>query len=189
MTAAGRVLEGSAAPILARMWWAVLLKAFLIILFGVLAFFYVGHTFAGLSTLFAAYAVLDGALSVIAAKQGGGFSARPGIALSGLVSVVAGVAALWPGVTLERLDIIIGAWAVARGGLEFASALKLRQVMQRDWSLAAIGGLSVFFGVVVLLISRSIDSWTLVRLLSGYALVIGLLMLLLAARFRKSPRP
>lgn len=189
MAATGRVLEGSAAPILGRMWWAVMLKAFAIILFGILAFFWVGHTFAGLSTLFAAYAILDGALSVIAAKQGGGFSTRRGFALSGLVSVVAGVAALWPGVTLERLDLIIGGWAVVRGGLEFAAALKLRQVMQRDWTLAAIGGLSVFFGVVVLLISSSIDAWTLVRLLSCYALIIGLLMFVLASRFRKSPRP
>lgn len=189
MTATSRVLEGSAAPMLARMWWAVFLRAFAAILFGVLAFFWVGHSFAGLSTLFAAYAVLDGMLSVIAAKQGGGFSARRGLALAGVVGVVAGAAALWPGVTLPRLALIIGAWAVVRGGLEFGSALKLRQVMQRDWSLAAIGGLSVVFGVLVMILSPRIDAWTLVRLLSCYALILGLLMSLLAFRFLKSPRP
>lgn len=189
MTATTRSLEGSAAPILARMWWAVLLKALAIILFGVLAFFWLGRSLPALTMLFAAYAVADGILSVIAAIRGGGVVARSGLALAGVVSIIAGAAAaLWPGVTSPILALIIGAWAVARGGLEVSSALTLRMVMQRDWSLAMIGGLSVAFGIM-LLIGSAMDPWTLVRLLSAYALVVGLMMMLLAFRFLKAPRP
>lgn len=188
MTATTRDLEGSAAPVLARMWSAVLLRAFAAILFAVLAFFWLGSPLATLTMLFASYAAVDGILSMIGAVRGGGLAARNGLALAGMVSVAAGVAAMWPGVTLSALVLIIGVWAVVRGGLEFASALTLRKVMQRDWSLAMIGGLSVAFGVM-LVISPTMELSTLVRLLSGYALVLGLLMTLLAFRFRKAPRP
>lgn len=188
MTATFKLSEGSAAPVLARMWWAVMLRALLAIVFAFLAFFWWGTSLATMTMLFAGYAVADGILSLIAAFRGGGPSARNGLALAGVVSIAAGAAAMWPGLTTPTLLLIVGVWAVLRGGLEVASALTLRKVMQRDWSLAMIGGLSVAFGIM-LVIAPTMQLSTFVRLFSCYALIVGLMMVLLAFRFRKAPRP
>lgn len=189
MTATIRLSEGSAAPVLARMWGPVLLKALAIVLFAVLAFVWLGRDFAKLTLLFALYAAADGALSLLAAARGGGAAARSGMALLGMVSLLAAAAAgFWPGITSPTLAVIIGLWAVASGILEVAGALTLRQVMQRDWSLVGIGGWSVAFGAM-LLVHPGFDPWTLVRLMSAWALILGMLLLLLAFRFRSPPRP
>lgn len=175
----------AAETVVARMWWPVLLKAVAIIAFALLAFFWLGASLTAFTLLFAAYAVVDGILSVIGALRGGGLAARSLLALAGLASLVAGAAAaLLPDVTSPNLATIIGVWAVARGALEFVSALTLRKFMERDWSLALIGGFSVLFGAMLLL-RPGMDPSVLVRLVSGYSLVVGLLLLLLARRFRK----
>jgi uncharacterized membrane protein HdeD (DUF308 family) len=77
---------------------------------------------------------------------------------------------------------------VARGGLEFASALTLRRYMERDWSLALIGGLGLMFGAAMIL-GPALAPWTFLRLVSTYALVTGLLLSVLALRFAKGLRP
>jgi uncharacterized membrane protein HdeD (DUF308 family) len=132
---------------------------------------------------------VDGILSLIGAVRGGGLVVRSGLGLAGVVSIIAALAAaLWPGVTSPILAMILGAWAAARGALEFVGALKLRNVMQRDWSLAMIGVMSVLFGAL-LLIHPGFDPWMLVRVVSAYMLILGLLLLLLAFRFLNPPRP
>lgn len=187
MTATSRLSDAAPVPVLARMWWAVLLRAAAAILFAFLAFFWVREAGPALGVLFAVYAAADGAFSLAGAKLGGGLVARGGLALAGLASFVAAAAALWPGVDAPMLATVIGVWAMVRGGLEFVSALTLRTLMERDWSLALIGILSVLFGAV-LVFSSGFEPRMLVRLLSGYSLILGLLMLLLAVRFQRGLR-
>ena len=188
MTTTSGLQDAAPVPVLARMWWAVLLRAVAAILFAFLAFFWVREASPALNVLFAVYAAADGAFSLAGAKLGGGLVARGGLALAGAASFVAAAAALWPGVTPPMLATVIGVWAVVRGGLEFVSALTLRKLMERDWSLALIGVLSVLFGAMLIL-SPGFEARMLVRLLSGYSLIVGLLMLLLAQRFHRGLRP
>jgi uncharacterized membrane protein HdeD (DUF308 family) len=171
------------------MWWAVLLRGVALILFGVLAYFWLGASLASLALLFVAYALVDGLLSVAGAIFGGGLAVRTGMGLAALASLTAASAVLyWRSITVPILENIIGAWAMALGVVAFASALTLRKVMQRDWSLVMIAGVSVFFGAM-LLIQPGFDARTLVRLLSGFALVVGLLLTFLGFRFLNPPRP
>jgi uncharacterized membrane protein HdeD (DUF308 family) len=188
MTATSKFSDAAPIPVLTRMWWAVLLRAVAAILFAFLAFFWVREANPFLNVLFAVYVAADGAFSLAGAKLGGGLVARGGLALAGLASFVAAAWALWPGVTPAMLATVIGAWAIVRGGLEFVSALTLRRLMERDWSLALIGVLSVLFGAM-LVFSPEFEPRMFVRLLSGYSLIVGLLMLLLARRFHRGLRP
>ena len=55
---------------LAKGWWLVLLRGVLSILFGVLAFMWPGLTLVMLVLLYGAFALVDGALSLIAAFTG-----------------------------------------------------------------------------------------------------------------------
>lgn len=190
MTAADRFAERSGAPVLTRMWWAVLLRGIAVLVFGLVSFFAFRDAAEIMARVFAAYAALDGILSIIGAKLAGGFSARRGLALAGLVSILAAMTAgAWAPMTVPVLVTIIGLWAVAKGVIEFAAALKLRQVMERDWSLTAIGGFSVAFGAFVLLQSQGGDLWTFIRVLAGYTLLMAALMFLLAWRFARGLRP
>jgi uncharacterized membrane protein HdeD (DUF308 family) len=187
MTATAR-LSDVAPGILSRMWWAVMLRGFAAIAFAFTAFLVVGKSLPDLTMAFGLYVLVDGVLSLIAAMRGGGLMARAGLALAGLVSLASSAVALWPGVTWPMLSTVIGVWCLARGGLEFANALTLRKYMERDWSLALIGVMSVLFGAMVVA-NPGFDPWTLVRLLSVYALVLGLLLVLLGRRFRRGLRP
>jgi uncharacterized membrane protein HdeD (DUF308 family) len=177
-----------AETVIARMWWPVLLKGIAIIAFALLAFFSLGGSLGAFTFLFAAYAITDGVVSVIGAFLGGGLAARNSLSLAGLASIAAGVAAgVWPDMTSPLLATIIGVWAVVRGALEFLSALRLRAFMHRDWSLAVIGVWSILFGG--LLIARpGLDLSVLVRLVSGYSLIVGLLLIVLGVRFFRGLR-
>lgn len=187
MTATAR-LSDVAPGVLARMSWAVLLRGLAAIAFAFGAFLWLGKSLPGLTMLFGAYVLVDGILSIIGAIRGGGLTARGGMALSGMVSIASSAVALWPGVTWPMLSTVIGVWALARGGLEFMSALNLRKYMERDWSLALVGGMSVLFGGMVIA-NPGFDPWTLVRLLSAYSLILGLLLTVLGYRFLKGFRP
>jgi len=187
-TPTARVADVFMKSLLARTWWALLLRGAAAVLFAFLAFFWVGRALGPLAVLFAAYAVADGILSLVGAIRGGGIASRPWLSLAGAVSIVAGIAAAsWPAVTSTRLAIIIGAWAVVRGGLEFVSALALRRVLYNEWSLAMVGVMSIVFGAM-LIVNPDFSPWTLVRLLSTYALILGMFLALLALQLRKPPR-
>jgi uncharacterized membrane protein HdeD (DUF308 family) len=188
MTAATRLSDDVQATVLHKMWWAVLLRAIAITAFALLAFFRMGHSLPGLTQLFAIYALADGLISIAGAVRGGGLTSRAGLALGGAASLAAsGAAFFWSGITWEAFATLIAIWAVVRGALEFISALVLRRYMERDWSLALIGMLSIMFGVGVFL-RVGFEPWTFVRLLSCYALVIGLLLFVLAVRFLRGFR-
>jgi uncharacterized membrane protein HdeD (DUF308 family) len=188
MTATMRAPENVQTEVLQRMWWAMMLRAAAIVTFAFLAFFWTGRSLGGLTMLFAAYALADGVLCIAGAVRGGGLVARAGITLAGAAGIGAAAASLLPGLTWEALASIIAAWALARGACEFVSALTLRRYMERDWSLALIGMLSMMFGGAVFL-RTGFDPWTFVRLLSAYSLITGLLMAMLAFRFLKGLRP
>lgn len=171
------------------MWGAVLLTAVAVFGFGLLAYFWLETSLPSLATLFAAYAAVDGAISIFGAVRGGGVSARTGLALAGVAGLLAGAAvAFTPAISSSTLATIIGIWAVARGGLEFVNALTLRKYMERDWSLALIGMGSALFGALRI-VNPGFQLSTLVWLLCTYSLILGLLLLVLARRFRRGLQP
>src|SRR5918911_1894682 len=112
---------------LARHWWVVGLRGLAAILFGILAFAWPGMTLAVLVLLFAAYALVDGVLGLVAAFRGGA-QHRVAMAIEGVVSILAGIAAfVWPGLTALVLLFIIAFWAIVTGVLEIVAAIRLRR--------------------------------------------------------------
>jgi uncharacterized membrane protein HdeD (DUF308 family) len=188
MTAATRHADQVQTNVLSKMWWAILLKAAAIILFALLAFFWLGRSLPGLILLFSIYALTDGIFSIVGALRGGGLAARAGLALSGCAGIAASLVALLPDLTWDAFATIFAAWAAVRGGFELASALTLRRYMERDWSLALIGVLGIMFGAAIIL-APPVAPWAFVRLASTYSLITGFLLALLALRFARGLRP
>jgi len=171
--------------LLLRLWWMLALRGVLALLFGVLALVCPGLTLLWLVALFAAYALLGGAASVIGAVRHRHSDEKWWlILLLGLVSIGAGVSAiLYPGLTALVLVLVMGANALVTGVLDIAVAIRLRKAMRGEWLLIVTGIISIVFGVLVFLFPGA-GALALVWLISVHAIVTGVLLLALAFRVR-----
>jgi uncharacterized membrane protein HdeD (DUF308 family) len=191
-------------PGMARNWWALALRGLLAVLFGLGALLFPIAAIGALTLLFGAYAMLDGVLALVAAAQVGGSStgepARDthfiepreenqgtrwwGLLLEGVAGIVVGLLTLaWPGATAFALVMLIAAWSVATGVFEIVAAVRLRRHVEGEWLLAAAGVLSILFGLALFLFPVA-GAVAIVWLIGAYALMFGVLMIILGFRLR-----
>jgi uncharacterized membrane protein HdeD (DUF308 family) len=171
--------------VLARNWWALALRGLLAVLFGLLAFALPGLTLAALVILFGAYALVDGIFALITAVRAAEAHERWWLlVLEGLAGVAAGLLTfMWPGITAFVLLVLIGWWAIITGIFEIAAAVRLRKEITGEWALALGGVASVIFGLV-LVFRPGVGALAVIWLIGTYAVVFGLLLLMLAFRLR-----
>jgi uncharacterized membrane protein HdeD (DUF308 family) len=173
---------------LARNWWVVLLRGLAGILFGVLTFVWPELSFAALVLLFGAYAFADGVLALITAVRQRGNDRWWLLVLHGVLGMAIGIATvLWPGITALALLYLIAAWALVTGVLEIAAAIRLRKVITGEWLLALAGIASVALGILLVLFPGP-GAFALVIWIGAYALVAGVLLVMLAIRLRSWAR-
>jgi uncharacterized membrane protein HdeD (DUF308 family) len=173
------------AEVLSRNWWLVVLRGVLGVLFGVTAFLWPDTTFVALVLLFGAYALVDGVFAVVTGFMRIGQSSRWWLfVLEGLVGVAAGVVTfLFPAIAGLALVYLVAAWSILTGILEVAAAIRLRREISNEWLLALSGVASVIFGVLVALMPGA-GSLVLIWMLGAYALVFGILLIVLGFRLR-----
>jgi uncharacterized membrane protein HdeD (DUF308 family) len=171
--------------LLARNWWLLAIRGVAAILFGIGAFLWPEITLAVLVLLFGAYALVDGIFAVVA-----GISVRKEqerwwmMVLEGVAGIIIGVLTfLWPGVTALVLLYLIAAWSIVTGAFEIAAAIRLRQEIEGEWLLALAGIASLIFGVLLAILPGP-GALALIWLIGSYAIVFGILMLVLAFRLR-----
>src|SRR3989440_1019394 len=172
---------------LARNWWALALRGVAAIIFGVLAFVLPSVTLALLTLLFGGYALVEGALNVLAAVRGRDDD-EPwwALMLEGLVSVAAGIVTfVLPGLTELALLYVIAAWAIVTGALEIVAAIRLRRRITGEAWLVLNGILSIVFGVLTML-APGAGALSLVWLIGAYAIGFRVLLLGLSFRLRGS---
>jgi uncharacterized membrane protein HdeD (DUF308 family) len=169
---------------LVRNWWVVLLRGIAGVIFGVLTFFAPDISLVALVLLFGAYAFADGILAIVSAVRQRGSDRWWVLLLQGIAGVAAGiVTVLWPGITALALLYVIAAWALVIGGLEIAAAIRLRKVITGEWLLALAGIASVALGLLLVLFPGP-GALALVLWIGAYALVSGVLLIVLAFRLR-----
>jgi len=161
------------------------LRGVIAIAFGVLALLWPGLTLLALTMLFAAYALLEGIVSVAGAVKYRNSDDHWWLPLLfGIVSIGAGViAVMHPALTALVLVLLMGANALVCGIIDIEAAIRLRKVIQHEWLLMLSGVVSVVFGILVFLFPAT-GALALVWLISLYALVTGVLLLSLAFRLR-----
>jgi uncharacterized membrane protein HdeD (DUF308 family) len=161
---------------LARHWWVIALRGLAAIVFGILAFAWPGMTLAVLVFLFGAYALIDGVLGIVSALRGDTHH-RIALALEGVVSVLAGIAAFaWPLITAFVLLYIIAFWAIVTGILEIVAAVRLRRAISNEIGLIIGGVLSLLFGIV-LIVAPGAGALAVVFLIGAYAIIFGIALL------------
>src|SRR5438874_7801967 len=166
-------------------WWLLALRGLVAVLFGVLAFAWPGATLITLVWLFGAFALVNGILSLaVAVKAPKGYPRFGSLILGGLLGILAGLLAfVMPGITALGLLILIASWAMVTGVLEIIAAIKLRKEISNEWLLALAGVASLAFGVVLLL-QPAAGALLLIWWIGGYALLFGILLIVLAFRMR-----
>lgn len=170
---------------LAQYWWVLAIRGVAAILFGIAAFLWPEITLAALVLLFGAYALVDGVFAVIA-----GITARREqerwwmMVLQGLAGIVLGVlTVVWPDITALVLLYFIAAWSIVTGAFEIAAAIRLRQEIEGEWLLILAGFASILFGILLMVLPGP-GALALVWLIGTYALISGVLLLVLAFRLR-----
>jgi uncharacterized membrane protein HdeD (DUF308 family) len=174
---------------LTRNWWVLALRGVFAIIFGVLAILWPGITLLALIMLFGAYALVDGIFAVIAGIASYGRNERWwAVLLEGIAGIILGVLTfLWPGITALVLVYFIAAWALITGVFEIAAAIWLRKEIEGEWMMVLSGIVSIIFGLF-LLVAPGAGALGLTVVIGVYAIVFGILRLMLASRLRKLPR-
>lgn len=170
---------------LSQNWWLVVLRGVLAILFGVTAIIWPGITLLSLIVLFGVYAIVDGLVAIWTGFSRTKESARWWTFLvEGILNIGAGIAALvWPGLATLVFIYIIASWAVITGVLEIAAAVRLRHEITNEWFLALGGLLSIGLGILLFL-QPAAGSLAIIWMIAGYALVFGILLVVLGIRLR-----
>jgi uncharacterized membrane protein HdeD (DUF308 family) len=171
---------------LATNWRALALRGLIALLFGLVVLFWPSLVLTVLSILFGIYAAVDGAITLVPALRSPDRGTRRTLPLAeGAVGIIAGlVALLWPGLTSIGLVYVIAVWAVATGVLKILTAILLRAEVQNGWILAGSGALSALFGILLVALSRS-DVPFLAPFIGGFAVVVGLALIVFAFRLRE----
>ena len=171
--------------LLARNWWAFLLRGILAVIIGLIAVFYPGAAFLSLVLIFGAFALVDGVFAIVAAFAGGVHSENWWwLILEGLFGVLIGILTIvQPAAMGLAWVFVIGVWAVVTGVFEIITAIRLRKEITGEWALIVGGLLSVIFGL--LLAFYPISGALAVGFIVGiYALIVGALFIVLAFRLR-----
>jgi uncharacterized membrane protein HdeD (DUF308 family) len=188
-----------------QLWWSLLIRGIVAVLFGLAALLWPGLTVLLLVSLFGAYALIDGVISV-----GTAFRERKVVSqwwlllIEGLVGIAIGVITfVWPAITALILLYLIAIWAIVTGLFEIGAAFSGQERstgflgqgrsmgfsgqgrMGREWTLAVAGIISVILGIL-LIAQPGAGLLTVVLFVAIYAIVFGILLIIRAFQFRLS---
>jgi uncharacterized membrane protein HdeD (DUF308 family) len=161
-------------------WWALVLRGILAIAVAVLIFWRPLDSIASFALVIAIWALFTGSVQIVHAL---GLRRLFGnwwvVFLSGLVSVVFGIAALkyYPGLSLAFAVAWVSWWLFLTGGLAiFAATVERRLGLSWGWTLA-FGILSIVAGVYALM-APPVTLAAIMGLIAGFALVSGVMQLM-----------
>jgi len=169
-------------------WWATLIRGIVFIIFGLAALVWPGITLFVLIVLFGAFALVEGIATIVQAlrrtERGGGFWAR---IAGGVIGILVGLGVFfYPGITALLLVYIIAGWAIATGVLDIIAGISLRDKIKGEWWLVAAGVVSLLFGFLIA-INPGAGALALVVIIGIYALIAGILLLVLGVQSREQP--
>ena len=185
----GRTIEVFMRELLSENWWVVVIRGVLSLGFGFVTLLLPGMSLEILVLSFGIYALLDGIFTLISAFRSSGKQKRRwALILEGLVDLVAGVLTfIIPAVSAQFVIILIAIWGVTTGVSEISAAIRLRREIVGEWLLGLGGIVSVFFGILMFFIG-AFGPIVAIVLIGLYAIVFGILLLMLGIRLWSARR-
>jgi uncharacterized membrane protein HdeD (DUF308 family) len=171
--------------LLRRVWWVLVIRGVLGVLFGLLAFTHPGVTLAVLVAFFGAYALFDGIAAIIVAFRAPKEHVKVWpFVLEGIIGILAGILAfVYPLLTAVALETLVAAWALVTGIFELVAAFRLRHAIANEWLLGLTGVLSIIAGIVLFMYPVA-GIASLVLIIGAYAFIFGILLIVLGIRIR-----
>jgi len=170
--------------VLARNWWAFLIRGIAGILFGVLAFLWPGVTLLVLAIMLGAYALVDGVFALVAAFSHAGATHRGWLIFEGVLGIALGILIwLFPLYSAALLVYFIAFWAIATGVVEIIAGIRLRNMVADEILYILAGIASIVFGALVLR-NPTAGAVAVVWLIASYAIVFGVLQIALSLRLK-----
>jgi uncharacterized membrane protein HdeD (DUF308 family) len=174
-------------------WWLVLVRGILGIIFGIIALIAPGIALTGIAIVVGIYLLMDGIAEIIQAVQTRKSDRRWGwLLFQGIVSVLAGLAA----VILPGLAGLVGGlvvlWTVVvytllHGIMGIASAAGIREGSGRVWGIVA-GVVSIVFAILLalfVLLGPGATVLSLIWVVGIYAIIFGIVLIVAAMKVRK----
>ena len=190
-TLAGQI--GSVAKVI---WWLVLVRGILGIVFGIIALIAPGIALTGIAIVVGIYLLMDGITEIIHAVQARKSDRRWGwLLFQGIVSVLAGLAA----VILPGLAGLVGGlvvlwtvvvYALLHGIMGIASAAGIREGSGRTWGILA-GVVSIVFAILLaifVLLNPGATVLSLIWVVGIYAIIFGIVLIVASVKVRKHVR-
>jgi uncharacterized membrane protein HdeD (DUF308 family) len=142
--------------------------------------------------MFGVYAIVDGLVAIVTGLTRTKTSSRWWtFLLEGILNIGAGIVALvMPQLATLVLIYIIATWAIITGILGIAAAVRLRDEISNEWVMGLSGFVSIVLGVL-LFVQPAAGGLAIIWIIAGYALVFGVLLVILGFRLRnwKAPNP
>ena len=174
--------------LLSRSWWALVVRGVLSVLFGAAAHAWPLLTIESLVFLFGLYALVDGFVLILHAISG--WEDHPLLLIiQGLIGV--GIGALTyeaPDVTALGLVFYIALRSLVNGALDLVAAAHLRKEVKGEFWLITAGIASILFAVV-LLAAPVAGILAGIWIIAIYAVIFGVVMIVLGLRLRGFSRP
>ncbi|MBH0119138.1 HdeD family acid-resistance protein [Rhodococcus sp. HM1] len=170
-----------------QIWWIVLIRGILAVLFGIVALVWPGITVWALVVVFGIYAIVDGlVLGYHAVRDRRTLDGWGWWLAMAVISVLAGIVALvWPKATALVLLYIIAFYAIFFGIAGAVGALRFRKVPESGWVASLVAGiLAILFGIILLIFPGG-GIIGLIWLLGIYAILFGVLLIAVAFQARK----
>jgi uncharacterized membrane protein HdeD (DUF308 family) len=170
-----------------RTWWVFLIGGIAAVVFGVLAFMQPLAGWVVLSIFFAASVLVDGAFNAwgaITNREKDGWWLM--LLIGGLGIGVGLYALLNPPLAMMAFVLIVAFQAVLLGVLLVMLGIKVRKVTDKEWLLYLTGGLSVLFGMLIVL-NPGAGAISIVYIVAAWAIITGLLKVFFSFRIKNLP--
>ena len=173
-----------------RVWWLLLLRGALAVLFGLIAFFWPLATLTALAYAFGVYALTDGLTAVwMAGHAPQQRSLLRSLMVRGLLGIGVGLLALYdPKFAINLFYYLVAVWALFSGLFEIVAAGDIYRDTPGEWSMALMGITSLLCGLWMV-VSPTQSKEMLAWVVGGYVSLYGLLMILFAFRLRSRHHP
>ena len=165
-------------------WWLLLLRGFLAVAVGVIAFVQPASTLTALVVVLGAYFFVVGVVAFTAAWQGAAGDRWWGLLLEGILGIV--VALLiwsWPQASAEAFVYFVAAWFILSGVVQIVAGVRLRDVIDNEWLYILGGVITVAFGVWMFR-SPSQGGVATAYIFGIYFVLYGIVQLALAYKLR-----
>jgi uncharacterized membrane protein HdeD (DUF308 family) len=180
-------LGGDAKTLCKRTWWVFLVGGIAGVIFGVLAFSKPIAAWFVVATFFAAAILVDGGFNVVGSVRNRDMDGWWIMLLIGILGVVVGgYALLNPLVSMTAFVYLVAFQAIMLGVFLVMLGYKVRAATEREWILYLTGGLSILFGILVI-VNPALGGLSVIWMIASWAVITGVLKIIFAFKVKNLP--